>query len=264
MSSTAKQRIGPLRAAWQVLRASPELVLVPFLSLVTSAVYIGVLAGIFRILTAPLGNPRSSVYVLAGFMGIVGIVSITIFFNAAIIATSSMHLRGDQVSLRGGLRAAGRRWAAILRWALYTTTVGALLRMIPRRGLLGSIAGYGAEAAWAAITFFVVPVIVLEDLNVTKAIRRSREMTRRDRYTALRGAITIPLITALPGTAIIVAALLLLLTEIVSMPLALAIGVVGAILAIAGSTVHAIFGATAYDSARIPPQPEGPGWSLPT
>jgi len=53
-------------------------------------------------------------------------------------------------------------------------TVGTLLRVLrDRAGFVGKIMASIAGAAWSLATFFVVPVLVLEDLSVTASFTRS-------------------------------------------------------------------------------------------
>lgn len=113
---------------------------------------------------------------------------VIVFFNAALIACSMQALRGEEVSLKYGLSMAARRWWQIIGWSLVSASVGLLLRVIERSnervarftaGLLGM--------AWSAMTFFVVPVIVLEGAGPIESVKRSVGTLKSTWGTALMG-----------------------------------------------------------------------------
>ncbi len=76
-------------------------------------------------------------------------------------------------ALRGAAARAGR----LLPWAAVSATVSLLLRAIEERaGVLGKIVSGIAGMAWALVTFLVLPILVMEDIGVRDALRRSAEM----------------------------------------------------------------------------------------
>ena len=105
---------------------------------------------------------------------------VIVFFNSALVACAIIRFNGGQPSLGDGFRAASARLPQIFGWALVAATVGMILRLIESRsekagrfvaGLLGM--------AWSAVTYFVVPVIVVEKLGPLGAVRRSLAVLRR-------------------------------------------------------------------------------------
>jgi hypothetical protein len=59
-------------------------------------------------------------------------------------------------------------------WAVVAATVGIALRAIHERvGFIGKIIASLMGAAWSLATFFVVPVLVLEEKSVPDSFRRS-------------------------------------------------------------------------------------------
>lgn len=113
---------------------------------------------------------------------------VIVFFNAALIACATQALRGEEVSLKYGLSMAMKRWWQIVGWSLVSASVGLLLRMIERSnekaarfvaGLLGM--------AWSAMTFFVVPVIVMEGVGPIESVKRSVGTLKNTWGTALMG-----------------------------------------------------------------------------
>jgi hypothetical protein len=101
-------------------------------------------------------------YVLAAVIYLVSTFLAT-FFNVAYYSQILNALRGEPVSIGGGLRLAGSRWRAILVWSLFAGAVGLIIRAIEQRvGLVGRWIVGLIGLAWSVASVFVVPVIVME------------------------------------------------------------------------------------------------------
>jgi hypothetical protein len=69
---------------------------------------------------------------------------------------------------------AGRRLPQILGWAFVSAVIGVLLRTVENAHKdAGRIVARLLGSAWTALTFFVVPVLVLDGVGPLKAIKRS-------------------------------------------------------------------------------------------
>lgn len=111
-----------------------------------------------------------ALYLLLYFVGI--------FFNAGLIFTVNNIMKGRKATFQGGINAASKRVHRIFIWALISATVGLIINIIggredslPRKIVAGIIG-----AAWNVITFFVVPVIILEKKGVKDSARRSIQL----------------------------------------------------------------------------------------
>ena len=94
----------------------------------------------------------------------------------------------EDPTIQQGLSVAGKRVAQIFGWALVSAFVGVALRLIEnshrRAGeFIAAILG----TAWTAMTFFVVPAIVLEGVGPVEAFKRSLGTLKRTWGTALVG-----------------------------------------------------------------------------
>jgi hypothetical protein len=105
---------------------------------------------------------------------------VIIFFNSALVACAIVKFNGGEPTLGDGLGASMSRLPQIFGWALVAATVGFILKIIENSsekagqfvaGLLGM--------AWSALTFFVVPVLVVEKAGPVKAFTRSASILRR-------------------------------------------------------------------------------------
>lgn len=102
-----------------------------------------------------------------------------IFCNCALAACAQVRFAGGSPSLADGWRRAAGRIGPIVWWALLSATVGLVLRaVLARVGFLGRIASRLLGFAWELATFLVVPVLVIEDLDVRASIRRSAGLLR--------------------------------------------------------------------------------------
>lgn len=113
---------------------------------------------------------------------------VIVFFNSALIASTMQALNNEDPTIEHGLAVAGRRLPQIFGWALVSAFVGVALRLIEnsnkRAGqFVASILGM----AWTAMTFFVVPAIVLEGVGPVEAFKRSLGTLKRTWGTALVG-----------------------------------------------------------------------------
>lgn len=169
------------KASWRVLNADKELLLLPVLSFIaTLAVAASFLA---PILLAGEGttveDPGTIGYVLL-FVAYVVLAYITIFFNAALVHAANERLEGGDPTLGSALRGAALRAGRILPWAIVSATVSIILRAIEERGgTFGRIASGIAGIAWALVTFLVIPVLVIENIGVMDAIKRSGSLFKR-------------------------------------------------------------------------------------
>jgi hypothetical protein len=99
------------------------------------------------------------------------------FFNAALVHCALFRFREIPVGIGDGLRAATRRLPQLLAWALVSATVGLALRMIENaNGLFGRIVSALLGTTWTVLTYFVVPVLVVERVGPLRAVKRSAQI----------------------------------------------------------------------------------------
>jgi hypothetical protein len=158
--------------SYRILMQDRELMVLPLMSgILTAAVVGGLAAGFgFDFSGADRGGSRYG----AAFLIYVVAYAIGIFFQAAVVAGATERLRGGDPTVRSALSAATRRMGQILLWAVVAATVGVVVRVLGERlGPVGRIAAVVAGAAWSLATFFVVPVLVIEDRSVRESFGRS-------------------------------------------------------------------------------------------
>lgn len=111
------------------------------------------------------------------------------FFTTAFYHEILGALRGEGVSLRGGLRFAFTKLPAILLWSLFAGAVGYLIKSLEERvGLVAKLVLRFIGVAWSVAAVFAVPVIVLEEeKNPLAVLRRSAETIRKTWGESLAG-----------------------------------------------------------------------------
>ena len=97
-----------------------------------------------------------------------------------------------------GIRVAMARLPQILGWALVAASVGVVLRVIESRSQkFGAIVGSLLGMAWSVVTYFVVPVIVVEKAGPLTALTRSTAILRKTWGQSLASNVGIGVITSL-------------------------------------------------------------------
>ena len=192
MFSTISHTFGLMKTSWRVLMQDRELILFPILSGITLLLVLLVFAGIASVTGtlahfAAIEGARTATSVLTpidyvvSFVFLVTAYAVAITFNAALIASALERLRGGNPTVGTGLRAASAHLPAILGWAVIAATVGLVLGMLRDKAgnnLFARIAISLVGGVWAYITFFVVPVLVVEGLGPIEAIKRSGSLFR--------------------------------------------------------------------------------------
>lgn len=122
---------------------------------------------------------------------------VIVFFNSALVVCAMRAMQGEKVSVGDGLATAGRRIHAILSWAFVSALIGVTLRALESNKRIGRFVVAILGTAWTAMTFFVVPVIVLENLGPFKAISESVNTLKRTWGKALVGNFSLGIINLL-------------------------------------------------------------------
>lgn len=176
--------------SYRVLMQDKELMILPLLAgILTAGVAVSFFFG-FGINTR-VEQSRDAL-MIPGFLFYVAAYAIGIFFQAAVVAGATQRLRGGDPTIGSALSAASRRLVPILMWAVVAATVGVLLRALQdRAGFLGRIAVAFVGAAWSMATFFVVPVLVLEEESIGESFTRSLALFRKMWGESFVGGITI-------------------------------------------------------------------------
>ena len=172
------------RDSLRVLRREPSLAVFPLLGGgITLAV--GAVAYL-AVFVADLVDGWLTLVALFGLYFVTTFVAS--FFTAALVAAVADVFRGQDPTLRAGLAAAWDVKGALAVWSAISALVGVVLRLLERSESLLSryVAGLFA-IGWTLTTFFVVPVIVFEDVSV-RGLFTTSAATFRDTWGETLGS----------------------------------------------------------------------------
>ena len=88
-----------------------------------------------------------------------------IFCNAALLSCVLLKFDGQEASVGDGFRAALLRRRQILGWAIVSALVGIALKVIESHKRGGEIVGRVLGTAWTVMTYFAVPVLVVQNVG---------------------------------------------------------------------------------------------------
>jgi hypothetical protein len=194
----------------RVIRKDKEILIFPVLSgLMTILILASFVGGMF--LTGGLSgaDSESVKWVFYVFFAVFYFVSffITIFFNACMIGCATIRMNGGDPTVRDGFRIAGQNIGRILAWALFAATVGLIIRAIQNRvGFIGRLIMGAIGVVWTIVTYFVVPVLIYEQLGPWGAVKRSASILKKTWGEALVGNLGMGMIfglLAIPGLLLI-------------------------------------------------------------
>ncbi len=181
-----------MKTSLALLRSDAELIILPFVSTLCSALAFAALLGCYisaygwdihvvhfgrrAIVTSP--HPAQLYFAL--FLYYVANFFVVIFCNVALVGVANSRMCGGTWTLRDGLSLAWARRLTILKWATFAATVGIILRTLEERaGFIGRIVIGLIGLAWSLACFFVVPVLAFEDLSPLDALKRSAALFRK-------------------------------------------------------------------------------------
>jgi hypothetical protein len=234
-----------VKSSWGVLRADKELMLYPVASGIVTFIAVAL---VFLVWFGSGGLERLD----DESFGILDLVlvfifyfvtsTVVIFFNSALIAAANIRLDGGDPTLSDGFRIAVSHLPSILGWAAIAATVGLVLQALRERGgAAGAIVSLIGNMAWGLITFLVVPILVVEGVGPIEAIKRSASLLRKTWGEQIVGNFSIGLVI---GLAFLVVAVLGGLGVFALFNLAMALGVVSAVILVAGLILLALVGST--------------------
>jgi hypothetical protein len=243
------------KTSWGILMADKKLLAFPFLSGMVSLIVLAtfilpLILAEFVQAVVPFGElffygALFAFYLVSYF--------VVIFFNTALISCVNARLQGRDMSVGEGLSNALQHFTSILGWALLSATVGIVLHLLRERGgVIGQFASAIVGGAWGLVTFFVVPVLVLEDKGVFDAIRESASLIRKTWGETIIGSgsiVLVFLIIGIVGFFGVIATLLLGSMMVFGIALALFIALV-IILAVVAAAMKGIFVTALYTYAK--------------
>ncbi|ELZ11018.1 hypothetical protein C479_09413 [Halovivax asiaticus JCM 14624] len=234
-----------------VLRANPGLSVYPLLGGLATVAYIVTVFGGF----VALGGSESLALVLALLVGAyAGSIFLVSFSIAALVWASRETFAGRTPSVRDAFRAAAGHTPALLVWAILSAFVGLALQLLEESSdIVGTILSALLNTGWLALTYFVIPVVVLEDVGPTAMVQESGRLIRDTWGETLGSEFGVGFVTALllvPGLVVGVALYVVVPGDSALLVALLGGGLLASLGLLAGYTLGAIAKTALYVFAR--------------
>ena len=170
-----------------VVKADPELMVYLLFSGIMSVLSFGVVLTFTGGLGFVIGNDEGfeGGVAIGTFISYFIVSIITVFWNAAIIASAYERMTtGRNPSFSYGIKQAMKCFPQILIWGLISGTVGVIIGFFEAMAesdnivvaIIGHIVSFMISFAWWMTTFFVVPMIVLENSGVFESMKKGPKL----------------------------------------------------------------------------------------
>jgi len=188
------QQVGKLKASWLLfketwsyLKADSEILWIPIITTLINIFAFGILITLFIVVVLAGhislpgdGQPTSALEWVFIFLCYVVCAFTLAISQGSISYTVYTRAHGGDATLREALKAGFARSGDFFIWAVVTSTVGVILRMIMERSrLLGAIVAFFLGVAWSVLTYFTVPAMMLDKKSTFPAIAHSGSVFRR-------------------------------------------------------------------------------------
>ncbi|SFS34712.1 DUF6159 family protein [Halostagnicola kamekurae] len=182
-------------ASAAVLRANPRLAVYPLVGGLATVAYLATVFGGF----VAIGGSESLALVIGllvgAYAGSMFLVSVSV---AALVWASRETFAGRTPSATAAFRAAGSHLRALLVWSILSAFVGIALQALEESSeIVGVILSALLSTGWLALTYFVIPVVVLEDAGPTTMIQESGRIIRDTWGETLGSEFGVGFVTAL-------------------------------------------------------------------
>ncbi|MAM44195.1 MAG: hypothetical protein CL703_00610 [Chloroflexi bacterium] len=173
-----------MKSCIRVLKKDKELILFPILAAFFVILFVWIIFTFVGLDISALtsnDNQTEEIPIVPLLILVFGANFIVVFFNSALVSAALDRLRGGNPNVRSGLSHASKHIHHIFIWSIIVTIMALIFAAIRasgrNRGAVGqimtSIFASLLQAGWAMMTFFVIPIIVSENLSPFAAIKRS-------------------------------------------------------------------------------------------
>ncbi len=182
---------GLMGDSWRILKQDKELLLFPLLSGICCIIVIASFAipmfasdSWMPPQAGEEGEPATTaehvMYYVKLFLFYFCNYLVIIFFNSAVVGCGAMRMNGQNPTLGDGFRICFARMPLIVGWAVIAATVGLILRIIEDKNRkIGRLIAGLLGMAWTAVSFLVLPILVIEKKDPFSALKESTVMLKK-------------------------------------------------------------------------------------
>jgi len=242
-----------VKTSWDVLMDDKQLLVFPVLSGIVTLLVILTFVLPLLVSGALRGMSHTGPVVYYGLLFLFYVASyfVVIFFNTALISCVNAKLNGKTMTVGEGLSNSAKHLPAILGWAIVAATVGLILHLLEERaGFIGDIVLAVVGGIWSLVTYFVVPVLILEDKGVFDSLKESVTLIKKTWGESIVGSAGMAIIFVVVG---VIAGFGVLATMLLGNPVIFAVALfllIVVILAVIYSAMQGIFVTALYTYAK--------------
>ena len=236
------------RQSWAIFKGNRCLLAYPVVGVALGVVpFLVVVPGVFFI-----ANDQNWIGWALVVIGVYLLALVNAVVQAGLTVSAAAELEGGHSSLGHGLSTAMGRLGRLARWAFVSAVVGLLIGALRGNDSGGIVAvifrnvvAAAADVMWQLITFFVMPAMMLDDLGMIDAIKKSASTFKQRWGTQLAGGVRIGgligLVAILPAIIALVGGVVL--STIGAWAIGVPLAVIGlVVLIVAGLVLTAIRG----------------------
>lgn len=250
MFESVSRSVELMKRSFSILMEDKKLLLFPLIS--TLALIVVVVSFIVPAIFIPDSTGLLFYALVFGFY--LAAYFVIIFFNSALVYASMQKMDGKDASFMQCIGYTLGKLPGIIVWSVISATVGLILNMLSRAasrqggigGLIGSLIVSVIGAAWTFATYFVVPVLIFENVSPFSAIGRSVDLLKKTWGEKIIGGLGMGIaffILYIVGIAMIAAGIFI---PVVGLPLIAAGVIFIAAVFLVQSTLEGIFTAALY------------------
>ncbi|HAU1152491.1 TPA: hypothetical protein JBI12_11180 [Legionella pneumophila] len=158
------------------LLQNKDLLIFPFLSFIASIAFIGlcIVGGtlIYEWLSK-MGQAGIIMGILLLVIAYFVLSFIILYFTTSLYVCTLLRLSGKHASLKKGMVESAKKWKNLIGWSLLSTTVGFILQALESLNeTIADILSFFFGLSWAVASYFVLPILITENIGPIKAIKR--------------------------------------------------------------------------------------------
>jgi hypothetical protein len=209
-------------SAWSALREDRELLALPVIGGLATLLAVAPL-----VLVALIPSDGSPGQVALGIAALLVAAIVGTFFAVALASGAHARMNGGDPDIRSCLKVAWNRKRAVVGWALLSTTVGIVLRVIEDRVRgVGTLIRVFGDVAWTLASFFALPIIAANDVGPIEALKLSASTFKQRWNSAVRVQLRLGLYTVVLFIGVIISVLAIVAAAHASLALGLLVGLV--------------------------------------
>ena len=186
--STFSKSYSLVVSSWRLIKSEPEMMLISVLNFIVLATFFIVVCIVlyyfFDIASLPVDSVNMLWETLHGKIEITSFalsfalvfVFINYFFNSALIFIANESIEGRKSSFGEGMHLTLSLSSKLLMWSFVFVVFGWMVSLLEKTRIIGYIIARLLGSAWGLLTYFTVPVMVVERKSVLDSAKKSAEI----------------------------------------------------------------------------------------